>query len=226
MFEVKEEKNVEPRGRRLVSPYLIGLGALAVLCAAVVKIMLWLSSPPPNPRQEDKHASAPILSEGAISKDLPPYAFPPGASEVLRSAKSLEIHLIGIRPQPAGNSAEHAPKPAVEENFHGHRIFGSTHVTSPQAVKAIVESLIRGVEQNNDEPMGCFFPRHGVRASLSNGSFLDLVICYQCQLMEIYLTSEPVQAYTLADSRQPLNEVLQAAGVDLKQEVPSFMPEP
>jgi hypothetical protein len=225
MFGVTEEEKVKAQGRRLVIPYLVGVGALAVLCAVVVKVMLWLSSPP-VPRQEDQHASAPVLSEEAISKDLPPYALPPGASETLRSAKSLEIYLIGIPPQPMGTPAEGTPKPAADEDFHGNLIFGSTRVTSPQAVKAIVESLIRGVEQDDDEPMGCFFPRHGVRASLSGGSVLDLVICYQCQLMEVYLTGQPVQVYTFADSRQPLNEALQAAGVDLKQEVPPFMPEP
>jgi hypothetical protein len=230
MFGVEEEEEKKRARRRpLASPYLVALGGLAVICAMAVKSIFWAPNPPHAPHQEVQLPGEPI------SRDLSPHAFPPSVSEALRSTKSMVIYLIGIRPQPVDTPGERKPNsvshelpqgPVAEKEFHELVIFGTARVTSRKAVKTIVESLIRGVERDQDEAMGCFFPRHGVRALLNDGRWIDLVICYQCQRIKVYGAGEPVEVYTFADSRPLLNEALEAAGVNLEQEVVPFMPKP
>jgi hypothetical protein len=189
---------------------------IAVLCAIVVKFILLGSSPSQAPHQESR----------PIAKDASPYAFPPDVAAGLEDTESLVIYLVGVRPQAsAGQSGE-------EETFHGYTVFGSARVTSPRAVQSIIGSLLRGVEHQG-EVMACFYPRHGVRASLRDGRQIDLVICYLCGYMRVYVAREGMEPTTTMnevrtadDSRQPLNEVLRAAGVDLKQKVAQFWPEP
>jgi len=209
---------------------LIGLGVIAVLCAFGVKYVLRVPSPSPIHHQENQ----------PVSKKSPPYAFPAGVAEDLASSRSLVIYLVGIPPQPGDASEEGMRKsssrsrrrPGGEETFHGFPVFGSAQITSPQSIKAIVVTLLRGVENSKGDVMACFYPRHGVQATLSNGRRLDLVICYMCGYMKVYLQGQSAEEYdvsevnTADDSRQPLNRVLQAAGVDLKQPVISFWPKP
>jgi hypothetical protein len=212
-------ENQAGRGRRPVRLALIVLGAAVVLCAVGVKLALRISAPVYVPYRDDRPAKP-------ISKDLPPYALPAGVAAALGETESLEIHLVGVRPRPAG-LPEGAPVPQLPADriFRDSEIFGTTRVSSPEQVEAVVASLLRGVENAQDEAIGCFLPRHGVRAKLRDGRNIDLSICFYCQNMKIYVPGQPVElVYTFADSRDRLNGALQAAGVDLEQEVASFMP--
>ncbi|HEX6903938.1 MAG TPA: hypothetical protein VF789_29775 [Thermoanaerobaculia bacterium] len=211
MTDPNAEEQVKPRTWRSISIPVLSIGIMAVLCAIALKTLLWFADPPSPPN----HREEPLVSE-AIAKDVPPYTFPPGVAEDLRNARSLEVYLVGIRPDYSDKG----------ESFHNWPVFGSTRVTSSKAVESIVESLIRGVAYKEDEPFGCFFPRHGISASLKDGRRIDLVICYHCRNMEVYTSEEPVEVYTLSDSRPLLNKTLQNAGVDLKQPVVSYMFEP
>jgi hypothetical protein len=229
-LESKEER--VPRGWRSVLAAMISLGIMLVLCIAAVKTLAWFSDPTSGSRSETEQAWDPM------STDFSKNTFPPGVEEGLGNAESLVIYLVGVRPRPAdAPEAESPPKEIA--TFHGWPIFGTAHVTSTQEVRSIIRSVIQGVERYRSEPIGCFFPRHGVRAASKDGWIIDLVICYQCQNMEVYLTpsthekllageadEQPARVYTFDDSRQPLNEALQAAGVDLKQEVIAGLPKP
>jgi hypothetical protein len=203
-------EQVEPRSWRSVLPAVLSLSLMVVIGGATVYALRWFSNPPTVPYQEEQITSEPI------AKDVPPYTFPAGVSEALGSAESLVIYLIGV-------SEDKSPR---KESFHGIPVMGTAHVTSPQAVASIIEGLQRGVEHDQNEPMACFFPRHGVRVLLRDGRRIDLVICYYCQIMEVYVAEDPVGVFTYDDSRDSLNGALRAAGVDLEQPVPAFMPKP
>jgi hypothetical protein len=116
--------------------------------------------------------------------------------------------------------------------FHNFPIFGSARVTSKRAVQSIVASLVQGVEHAGDDLMGCFLPRHGVRALLKDGGRIDLVICYMCGYIQVHVPGESpgkekmLELTTAAESRQQLNDVLRAAGVDLNQKVIGYFPQP
>jgi hypothetical protein len=229
------EEQLVSQGRRSIVPALISLGLMVVLCIAAVKTLAWFSDPPSGPHRGE----GPILSP--ISEDSPPNTLPPGVAEALGDAESLVIHLLGIRPQAENipEAEDRAQQPKEAATFHGWPVFGSAHVTSRPSVRSIVRSVRQGVERYRNDPIGCFLPRHGVRVSLRDGRIIDLVICYRCQLMEVYFTPiahedlqaagielEAAQMNTLDDSRQLLNQALLTEGVDLKQEVVPWLPKP
>lgn len=240
MTEPQAEERPSRNWRSLLSP-LSSFAAMAVLCIITIRVLAWFPGPPVDDREDQ-----PVLEPSSM--DFRPNSFPPGVAGALKDAESLVIHLIGFPPEsvdalekdpPDSASQDRAHQSSEVTTFHGWPILGSAHVTSAQTVKSIVQSLIRGVEQHRDEGPACFLPRHGVRAALRDGGTIDLVICFKCQLMEVHFSpiapdhlpvsgGEPrgAQVRTLGDSRLSLNQSLQAAEVDLEQEVVPWLPDP
>ncbi len=213
-----EEKEAVRGGRRPARLALIVLGVAAVLCAVGVKIALRWSTPVYVPYHDDRPATPPVAQER-------PAALPPGVAEALGDTESLVIHLVGLRrPKDLPEGAPVPPLPA-DRSFHDYEILGTARVSSPAQVEAIVASLLRGVESYQGEDFGCFLPRHGVRAKLRDGRTIDLSVCFHCQNMEVYVPGRPgetVNMYPLA--MDLLNGALEAAGVDLEQEVLPYLP--
>jgi hypothetical protein len=204
---------------------------MVFLCIAAVKVLAWFANLP----------SVPHRGEESISENPPPNALPPRVVKALGNAGSIEIHLLGIRPQSEDNPESEGDAQGSEKDptFHGWPVLGSAHENSGRTVESIIRSVLQGVERHQREPMACFLPRHGVRVSLRDGSVVDLVICYWCEVMEVHFTPiayedlqlagvdlKSFQVNTLDDSRELLNQVLQATGVDLNQEVVPWLPKP
>ncbi len=68
--------------------------------------------------------------------------------------------------------------------FRGYPILGKFECSDPSLLKRIAGDLREGT-QREGSPFMCFFPRHGVLLSDSEGT-LELVICFQCQRLERY----------------------------------------
>jgi hypothetical protein len=101
--------------------------------------------------------------------------------------------------------------------FHRYRILGSTTLTG-DAANGLVSALEEGASEPMFGPAACFLPRHGLRV-MADGSRVDLVICFECNMARVYVESDGQE--TVEDSYLPghsaqdaLNKVMNA-GVPL-----------
>ncbi len=79
--------------------------------------------------------------------------------------------------------------------FRGYPILGEFECSDPSLLKRIAGDLREGT-QRAGSPFMCFYPRHGVLLSDSEGT-LELVICYQCHQLERYEDGEPASQHML-----------------------------
>lgn len=180
---------------------ILSVSAMVLILALAVQAYRWFvdfNKNPPAPRE----STAPPVSDPA------PVIWPEVARD-LGDAKSLTVYSLSPREGPREASEEEKGK----TDFHDHLILGSAQVTSPKKIARIVTSVVQGVSFQ-DSPM-CFFPRHGVQATLRDGRQIDLVICYQCERIDVHGAREYVQVHP-GPSKEALDGVLRSAGIDLK----------
>jgi len=72
--------------------------------------------------------------------------------------------------------------------FHGWPVIGSVWLSDDdEAKRNLIEALEASVRTQPRTLSTCFVPRHGLRAHLFGGDFLDLVICFQCNDMRVFI---------------------------------------
>jgi hypothetical protein len=149
--------------------------------------------------------------------NLAPVIWPEVARD-LEGAVSLTVYSLspGWISHETWASEEWKGKPS----FHDYWVLGSAPVRSAKRVRPIVSHLTRGV-RTEGSPMGCFNPRHGVRATLRDGRQIDLVICYSCDRIDVYGAREEILVHP-GPSRETLDDVLRSAGIDLND--PRLLP--
>jgi hypothetical protein len=66
--------------------------------------------------------------------------------------------------------------------------------------------------------MKCFNPRHGIRVT-QDGITADLLICFECFQIMVYVSGEKEQRVLVTDSPVPVfNQMLQESNVPLARE--------
>ena len=107
--------------------------------------------------------------------------------------------------------------------FHGHMILGQTVIRDSAAKSALLASFYDGFVTPPDPRgfkqigLGCFNPRHGIRAKL-NGKTVDLLICFECRQIETYMNDKVVAHKNMNTApAEKFNEILTAAGAPLSQ---------
>lgn len=141
--------------------------------------------------------------------------FPEGARQVLE--KSPQLTLLSV------DSSEDYFSEA-KRTFRKHAILGRTVIADPAAKAALLASFYDGFVAPPDPRglkqigMGCFNPRHGLRAT-HNGKTVDLLICFGCMKFNGYLGDHQfaVNKGINAAPAEKFNAVLTAAGVPLSQ---------
>jgi hypothetical protein len=124
---------------------------------------------------------------------------------------SPEFIVYSLHPRPMELEPEELKK---NPNFHSYMVLGQTSVTSSQTKTKLLNALYDGISRSDGSAAACFQPRHGIRAT-TKGRTVDLVICFECQSLEIY-DNEIKTTATLTRSPQPVfNEFLTRAGVPL-----------
>ena len=99
-----------------------------------------------------------------------------------------------------------------DELFHGYAALGETQVQAAPVKRKVIASLYQGMADDDAMQMLCFIPRHGVRA-VHGSRVVDLVLCYQCGNMRIYLGSDPIPLHwsICGPSQWLLNELLSSS---------------
>ena len=122
------------------------------------------------------------------------------------SKKATQFDLYSLEPEPEG-------KIAKEKLFHGWLVLGKTTVKDAKTRKELFDAL----QEEADKAPKCFDPRHGIRAT-HGGKTVDLVICFHCGHIYIYLDGkdERADSQTVSRDSQPaFDKVLKAAKVPL-----------
>jgi hypothetical protein len=133
--------------------------------------------------------------------------FHPSVVSVLAVPDRLEV--LSLMPDPE-------PK---EPGFYGWNVLGRTVVKDSSRRATIVNALSRGIFEADGEAL-CFSPRHGVRAKRGKTT-VDLVVCFECSKVEVYVDGKQVQALDIDDSpHELLDGVLRAAHVPLDGDTP------
>lgn len=77
----------------------------------------------------------------------------------------------------------------VEAPFHGFVVLGKTSLKKDaEGVGALKDALYAAIEKSG-KPARCFIPHHGIRA-VSGEKTLDLVICFTCSYLDLYVNGE------------------------------------
>jgi hypothetical protein len=100
------------------------------------------------------------------------------------------------------------------ERLHGRLVLGKTTISDPTKRSELLARLDAGIA---DQGKGakCFDPRHAIRATYA-GKTVDLVICFECGWVYVYLDGKEVKQEEVNSGIQPtFDEALTAAGVPL-----------
>jgi hypothetical protein len=143
----------------------------------------------------------------AVPSRLCAESMPPDAREMLIKAENFDLY--SLEPRAAQG----------ETDFHGWKVLGKTAVKEADVRKKLITALEKGAAESDGSRPDCFNPRHGIRVS-RGGKTMDLVICFECQQVEVYAGDERGKNFLISKSPRPVfNQVLKDARVPLpKQE--------
>src|SRR5262245_44192703 len=105
-------------------------------------------------------------------------------------------------------------KEKPKDTFHGWKVLGKTTVKEKADRGKLMESLQKGIKDNDGTVAACFNPRHGLKATKGDKT-VELVICFECYQVEVWL-GENRDSVLVTRSPQPaFDKVLKDAKVPL-----------
>jgi hypothetical protein len=99
----------------------------------------------------------------------------------------------------------------------GWNVLGKTTVKDAKLRKELLAALEKSIAEPGEGGHKCFWPRHQIRAT-HEGKKVDLVICFECQWVYVYLDGKEKEPdrIEMDGGAQPLfDKVLSDAGVPL-----------
>lgn len=133
-------------------------------------------------------------------------SLPEPAAGVLGGAEELEVFSIESSMERRGE-----PMPEGAELLHGNRVIAKAAVTDAAEREAIV-SIVEGGLDPSVPPALCFVPRHAVRAKRA-GKTIELVICYQCNQVKVFVDGLDGETLTTSNVQKDLDAAFQRAGL-------------
>jgi hypothetical protein len=128
--------------------------------------------------------------------------------------KAETFELYSLDPDEPRTDKDGKPA-AVKDGFHGWKVLGKTEVKGAAERKRLADALRLGAEDNFGMAAACFIPRHGIRLT-GDGKTVDLVICFQCLQVEVFVNGDSKKGFLTTDEPQKaFDAVLKAAGVKL-----------
>lgn len=133
---------------------------------------------------------------------------------------SLDPHLrrpaTPLRPETGVEPVFVIEEPAIGE-FHTWPVLGRTTLIDPHARQQVVAAIEKGLADSDGTARQCFYPHHGLHASCQ-GKTVDLVICYECNQLLVYIDRLETYRLTATTSQPVLNAILKEAGVPLARQ--------
>jgi hypothetical protein len=132
---------------------------------------------------------------------------PGEAKTILLNTEQLELYSL----EPLEQAAKGEP------TLHGWKILGKTTLTGESQIQGILEALNKGLEDSDKAGVKCFDPRHAMRGSWQ-GKTVELLICFECCWVYVYLDENENETAQVEISRAPegnFNRFLIDAGLPL-----------
>jgi hypothetical protein len=134
-------------------------------------------------------------------------AFPLEEQQILEKGETFILYSLHPSPMEV-DPQELKTKPV----FHGYPVLGQTQITAATTRMDLLSALY--TDLGKGDPAACFNPRHGIRAVRGNKT-VDLVICFECQQIEIYDERGKQGTTTTHSSKPVFDRILSAANVPL-----------
>ena len=129
---------------------------------------------------------------------------PADAETVLDKAEELELYSL--------DPTECDKKP--KDGFHGWKVLGKTTLKKKEDRQKVLKAIRKGIADSDGSVAGCFNPRHGLKGK-AGGKTVELVICYECLSLEVYVDGKRSSVLTARSPQPELDKVLRGAGVKL-----------
>jgi len=98
--------------------------------------------------------------------------------------------------------------------FHQFRLLGETAIVDSVTRSRVADLIEKSVAAWDGNYMMCFDPRHAVRVCDGSSTY-DLLICFECQRVQVFSRERPIGTTGLIGTPEPLDEILRAANVRL-----------
>lgn len=174
------------------------LATVGTFAFLILRDNFWPTPSPPFPSGNEKSRAQKLRA-----------AFPADARAVLQGSRQFTV--LSLNPIHGSDESK--------RGFHSFRVLGQTTISKPKNRARLLAAL------NNSVAGGtlmacCFDPRHGVRARHA-GKTVDLLICFECGIMEIYVDKrKQPKSVPVSDAVQPmLDRILTRADVPLAKPV-------
>lgn len=92
--------------------------------------------------------------------------------------------------------------------LRGYPIRATSVVTDGEARRTLFAALREGISDDPESAL-CFYPRHGLRATI-DGESIEMLICFQCSRIEVHRGTE-TERYSTSAVAQPLLDRLLGA---------------
>jgi len=136
---------------------------------------------------------------------------PEAVDRLLTKAELFELYSL----DPERKKDKQGNLVPVKDGFHGWEVLGKTEVKGEAERKRLADALRLGAEDNFGMVAACFIPRHGIRLK-GGGKTVDLVICFQCLSVQVFVDGERKEGFlTTGDPQEAFDAMLRSAGVKL-----------
>lgn len=150
---------------------------------------------------DEEQTSPPKTESVSLAEEIP-------ASSRTILAAATELELFALHPDRR-----------VEENvrtlnLQGYEALGRTTIDG-DLVPDLLGEVSRGIDRSDGRAALCFMPRHGIRAR-HEGRIADLVICYECMQIYVFVDGEKVgTVLTASDATDAVSRIFEAAGLTI-----------
>lgn len=141
-------------------------------------------------------ASIPLATGTGEERKLP-------ASIIRAIENASDIQLLSLHPD---SSVMNGDKQEKLTTFHGYPVFDKGSLKKEDTRK-LLDTVKRLVEESDGTSALCFIPHHGIRIKQGETT-MDLVICFLCLQMKVYVDDRPPLDFTISADPQPVLNLL------------------
>jgi hypothetical protein len=138
----------------------------------------------------------------------PGHCFPEAVEQILDDPDRFVLYALDPH-QERDNSGKVIP---TGDAFHSYPVLGKTEVQDKAEQSRLWGALRQAAADNHGMAANCFIPHHGLHVE-SNGRSVEMVICFHCLQVYVYLEGETKTVYIMNTPLSAFDAVLREAGI-------------
>jgi|GEM_PF-6111354 len=142
---------------------------------------------------------------------------PDGVLADLAGADGMTIHALFPYEHEYMEGGEHADEAETVPRFHGQPVLGTATVDDAATRDQLLALVERGIESSDGTVAACFDPRHGFSVE-KDGVVTDLLVCYACLSMEVFVDGERADGHLTVEAVEPrITEIFEDLGLEIAE---------